>query len=642
MINFPFQEWFSFNNIVGGDWKFFWPENLKEILSYSSVWDSSLNTGIGKDSLSILWLNSYLAYFSHFLTQILNIPWNIAEKLIFFWPIILISFFSAFFLSRTFVKDILLNILSGVIYLLNTYALMIFSGGQVGVALAYAIAPFILSRFIKLIDKQASDFRSSLIAGLALSIQILFDPRIAILSMIMVFIYFLFNCRQLIKNIFIVFIFPFIVVVFLHMFWILPIIVSNINPIATAFGNSGVSSGFVKFLSFASFENAISLLHPNWPENIFGKIGFMKSEFILIPILAFSSLLFVRSRKILSFIFLGILGAFLAKGSNPPFGGIYAWLTDNVGLFVAYRDPTKWYIFITIAYSILIPLSLWSISKWISKKWKLSNVPVIVFVVYFLFLLQPLFLGQVKGTFIQHKMPQEYDQLRTFISEQPEFFRTLWIPSVQRFGFFSNNHPAISGEELLRSSDPNKIIQFISKNEVVLQDLGIKYIIVPFDSEGEIFLKNRKYDNKQYRDAVIKLEKISFLKETRVFDKITVFELIGSKDHFWINSQDSSSLTYFKIDPTEYRVNVENAKKGDSLVFSEGFSPNWNAELADYSLKSISFDGKLNSFILPKDGSYFLKISYLPAEWGKIGAYISFSSLAVILIFLFASRLKKP
>ena len=157
MISLPFQEWFTSHNLVGGDWRFFWPENLKEILSYSFAWDSSLNTGIGKDNLSFLWLNSYLAYLSHFLTQILNISWNIAEKLLFFWPIVFISFFSAFFLSGMFLKDKFLNILSGLIYLTNTYALMIFSGGQVGVALSYAIAPFVFSRFIKLVDRLESN-----------------------------------------------------------------------------------------------------------------------------------------------------------------------------------------------------------------------------------------------------------------------------------------------------------------------------------------------------------------------------------------------------------------------------------------------------------------------------------------------------
>jgi len=629
MINLPFQEWFTSHNLVGGDWRFFWPENLKEILSYSLAWDSSLNTGIGKDNLSFLWLNSYLAYLSHFLTQILSIPWNIAEKLMFFWPVVFISFFSAFFLSKMFFKNKFLNILSGVIYLTNTYALMIFSGGQVGVALAYSLTPLILARFIKI-----SNFKSSIIAGLVLALQILFDPRIAILSMVMVLIYILCQYKYLVRNIFLVLVIPSIMALFLHMFWIFPILMSHINPATTILSESGLSSGIVRFFSFAYFENTLSLYHPNWPENIFGKIGFMKPEFILIPIFAFSSLLFVRNRKILFFAFLGLLGAFLAKGSNPPFGEIYVWLTDHVGLFAMYRDPTKWYIFIAIAYSILIPVSLQAVSKWIFTKWRIPNIATIAFVIYFLFLLRPVFLGQVRDTFAQHIVPQEYNRLREFVSAQPEFFRTLWIPKLQRFGYFSNNHPAISWEELFG--------QFVLEDkEKFLQDMGVKYVIIPFDSEEEIFLQDRKYSEKQYLTFVNQLKKTPFLREIKTFNKIKVFQLDGNKDHFWMKSSSSdSSVTYIKNSPTDYGVNIKNAKKGDVLVFAEGFNSNWIAVSKDQKLISMLFDNKINSFYLPSEGSYTLKILYSPAQWSKFSSYFSFGSLILVLSFLFLSRAK--
>lgn len=629
MISLPFQEWFTQNNLVGGDWKFFWPENLKEIISYSSAWDQSLNTGIGKDNLPFLWLNSYVAYLSHFFTQVLHVPWNIAEKIIFFWPAVFVSFFSAYFLSRMFLRDKLSNILSGLIYLTNTYALMIFSGGQVGVALAYSLVPLVLARFIKIFR-----FKSSVIAGLILALQVLFDPRIAVLSMIIVLIYFLFHFKLLIKNVFFILITPLIIVFFLHMFWILPIVVSRVNPVAAALSKSTLTSGFVSFLSFANFENTLSLLHPNWPDNIFGKTGFMKSEFILIPILAFSSLLFARNRKILFFAFLGLLGAFLAKGSNPPFGDLYIWLTDHVGLFAMYRDPTKWYIFVAIAYSILVPISLHHISKWISARWKITNIAAIFFILYFLLLLRPVFLSQVKGTFVKHTVPQEYIRLKDFVNAKPEFFRTLWIPRFQRFGFSSNNHPAISWEELFG--------QFILQDKKkILQELGVKYIIVPFDSEGEMFLQDRKYNEEQYLTFVNKLKKTSFLKEVKAFDKIKVFQLEGNMDHFWIKSSSSnSSLSYIKNSPTDYNVNIKNAKKGDILVFSEGFSPNWVAVYDGKKLVSAPFNNKINSFYLPSEGSYMLRILYLPAQWNRLGSYLSLGSLISILSFLFVNRSK--
>ena len=418
------------------------------------------------------------------------------------------------------------------------------------------------------------------------------------------------------------------------MFWILPILISRINPVTTILSESASSSGLMRFFSFATLENTLSLLHPNWPENIFGKIGFMRPEFILIPILAFSPLLFVKNRKILFFAFLGLLGAYLAKGSNPPWGEIYVWLTDHVGLFAMYRDPTKWYIFVAIAYSILIPISLQFISKWISTKCRIPNFATVAFVIYFLFLLRPVFLGQVKGTFTQHTVPQEYNQLRVFVSEQPEFFRTLWIPKVQRFGYFSNNHPAISWEELFG--------QFaLEDKEKFLQELGVKYIIIPFDSEGEIFLQDRKYNKEQYLTLVNKLKKMSFLKEIKAFNEIKVFQLDGNLDHFWIKSSNrDSSLTYIKNSSTEYNVSVKNVERGDVLVFAEGFSSNWIAVSKEQKLISMPFGDKINGFHLPSEGSYTLEISYLPAGWGRIGFYLSLGSLILMVSFLLASKSK--
>ncbi len=63
-------------------------------------------------------------------------------------------------------------------------------------------------------------------------------------------------------------------------------------------GSNVTSVAAVQFFSFAKLDNAIALLHPNWPENIFGKVSFFRSEFLLLPIIAFSPLLFLFRTKI--------------------------------------------------------------------------------------------------------------------------------------------------------------------------------------------------------------------------------------------------------------------------------------------------------------------------------------------------------
>ena len=69
----------------------------------------------------------------------------------------------------------------------------------------------------------------------------------------------------------------------------------------------------------------------------------------------------IIKKQIRFFLILSLLGVFLAKGSNEPFGQIYIWLFEHIPGFVMFRDPTKWYMLIAVSYSVLIPYSIYKI-----------------------------------------------------------------------------------------------------------------------------------------------------------------------------------------------------------------------------------------------------------------------------------------
>ncbi len=58
--------------------------------------------------------------------------------------------------------------------------------------------------------------------------------------------------------------------------------------------NDLTNPGMLHFLSFADFSHTLAFLHPNWPENLFGKVYFLQPEFLLLPVIAFSALFFVK------------------------------------------------------------------------------------------------------------------------------------------------------------------------------------------------------------------------------------------------------------------------------------------------------------------------------------------------------------
>lgn len=283
-------------------------------------------------------------------------------------------------------------------------------------------------------------------------------------------------------------------------------------------------------------------------------------------------------------------------------------------------------------------------------KKNLLLIIVIIFVSFSLFLVKEVFQKKLTGTFSAHVIPQEYSKLNNFLSEKPDFYRTLWIPQVQRYGNFSTQKPTISGNEFFNTADPEKQLSYLKNPEQLkrIQEFSIAYIIVPYDSEGEMFLEDRKYDDDKYQETVVGLSSIPYFKEIKGFGKIKVFKVENPKPHFFSNSKDLVK-NIKQINPTSYILQLENAKKGDEIIFSESFDANWYAiKVGDNisikptgkAISSNPYNKRLNSFVLREGGSYSLEVFYLPQRWVGIGSFISFISLGIIIVIL-AFKFKK-
>jgi len=653
-----YRNWFISIPIMGGDFSLS-GISIKDIGLYPFSWFLS-NLGYNGSFLLFAYpLNIPLFVFASFIGV------SLAENLLYFYSFIILSLFSSGYVFKKMFKESSFWIISSLLFTANTYILMVVGGGQMGIALSYSITPLVIYCFIKLIDSE--NLKNSFIAALILSLQLVFDLRIAYITLTAILIYWLvkvlenISLKYILKSVLFTFIIPGAISLFINFFWILPTIATRQNPIEQL-GAAYSTEGAVKYLSFANFENAIGLMHPNWPENIFGKIGFMKPEFLLLPILAFASLFFVNKIKdlrpktyVLYFALLGLLGAFLAKGANDPFGGAYLWMFDHFPGFIMFRDPTKWYLLVTISYSILIPFTTWKIYELLKLKTKnlklkitkyIPGLFIILVLGYLLFLIRPALFVKLTGTFKSTVIPNEYVRLSNYLSSQNNFSRTLWVPITQRFGFYSNNHPEISASDFFNLYDNNELVSKIKSSKTLIQESGVSYVIVPYDSQGEIFLSDRKYDNKAYLKTISEVEKISWLKQLPGFGKIAVFETSNSKDHFWSLAKNLS-FTYNYVSPVEYTLSVKNAKKGDIIVFAEGYDAKWTASTPNnkYQISSLRYDERFNSFILPRDGNYNLRVYYTPQDYVNSGLIVSavtfFSLVAYFIITIFGYRFKK-
>lgn len=393
-----FTSWFKTSPLSAGDWHYFFTSSLRGFVPGVWAWDFSYGNGTGGNDIFLLGLNSYFLNGSFLFLTIFHFPWWLTERLMWYLPFFAISAFSSYFLHKTFFSTNKLGILTVVIVLANTYTLMLIGGGQVGVAIAFSFAPLVVALYGRLVSAFKTEKASSMItafsilAGVAVGLQIVFDLRIAYITLIAVFLFLVFSLFKIISFKRLSYVgATFLIALLLNAFWILPQGIIHKNPLQEM-GSAYTTAGAVSYFSFAKFENAIGLLHPNWPENIFGKVGFMRPEFLFLPILAFSSLLFINRKRetekemrlprpslgrlamtdetnyILYFALLGLVGVFLAKGSNDPFGGIYLWMFDHVPGFVMFRDPTKWYLLIVMSYSMLIPYSVGKIYDLLKRR----------------------------------------------------------------------------------------------------------------------------------------------------------------------------------------------------------------------------------------------------------------------------------
>lgn len=418
---------------------------------------------------------------------------------------------------------------------------MVVSGGQMGVAMAYAIAPFVLKKFMDFSNSYfflgdfVKMFRGSIFLGLLLAVLTMFDPRIAYIFIIAVVAYALLNIFNR-KKVFLhitnfilrMFAVPIGIAALLNSYWIIPLLLGNLPQKYEGLGNI---AGF-DFLSFADFSHAFSLLHPNWPENIFGKVYFLQPEFLILPLIAFLSLLFVsdahieKKNNVLYFSFLAILGTFLAKGANPPFGEINLWLFEHIPGMGMFRDASKFYLLIVLGYSFLIPFGL----KNISKKVPYGKLLPLIFILVWCIPIRQAIVGELGGTFKSRNIPNEYIGLKQYIVSQPQHSGSLWIPSRPRFGFSSNLHPGISASDFLENSDSLSMAKVISndKDKTVynkLRKMRVEQIIVPFDSNKELFILDRKYSDSIRDKIVMELDKIAWLIRIPKFSEIVVYKV---------------------------------------------------------------------------------------------------------------------
>ncbi|MDP1743244.1 MAG: hypothetical protein Q8L51_00485 [Candidatus Amesbacteria bacterium] len=533
IVMLVFWQWLIPGIRVANDFPYPSQLNLLSNFNLPQTWSPEVNSGLGGSIVSVLW--SWPLNLTFGIGAKLGLNFAILERLM----VLLAIGLGWWGMSKLTSK------LGTLIYLTNSFIILLIDGGQISLALAYGMLPVCIYFFKK------QEILKFSVSALLLSI---FDIRIVYFLVFLVSLDWLIFRRELkyiIKTGFI----TAVLLIGFHAYWLIPAIINKAVTLPVGYA----SATQVDFLSFANWKHALFFQQPHWYANIFGKIGNLHREFVIFPILAAAAIFLNRkSRETWYWALVLGIAIFLAKGNTWPFGDIYTWLFNNLPGFNLFRDPVKFYFLIALAYSVLI------------GKLKSFKVLVIASLIMVIFN-WPVISNKMTGTFSVPRFEMEYQEINKIIENDSAWSRTLWIPKRYPMGPSDYIHPLSEAVDLgrLRPFTAGTVGKYETTNYLreasysgqLLSLLGVKYLVYP---AMDPLRNDMKIENQLYHATFSgQLANLPWIKSRHDFGSVTLFETEKSQDLFWI----AENTLYVVGSDDIYNTGLDLSK--NAVIFAE-------------------------------------------------------------------------
>lgn len=548
----------SFTVLTNGDIWFLYTEAMKT--ANWGTWVSTLSLGDVNVSYNLFLLTSLWQVFGNN-----NLNYQIANQVVYFFPIIFVTPIGTFYSLRRFTHSNVGSFVGTLVYLYTTIFLMMQNGGLL-IAMAYTLLPilfFFLDRYLS--EEKITD---GLWLVLFLSVALFYELRITYITIFVFAIYilgfFIFRYREKAIRHFFIFVkksfFLGFLLLIINSYIYLPLFFSVIKESAGSVLTRGLFGA-----NFFTIQDPFTLMHPFWT-------GKVPAEFIpqpiplyfwIFPLYAFFSLVFAKkSKKILFFAFVALVMVFLGKSASDPFGWIYSWLYFNFPGFGFFREPSKFWIMLSFSYSVLIAYTIVygveNIKKVRRSKLRLSlqTLFLLPIIIVALHTGKPAFTEELGPLFKELIVPQDHYYTKNFISQQKEFFRTYYVPGRYRMAYWSEIHPMLGLNEVPE--------YFQTLNPQILSLLSVKYVIIPPDITNDVY---RIWGSKPLYLQSVQSEKGLKRLDNKEFGSFSVFENTeGYKPHIYttdsivqVNGKDSQFLSLLPL----------TSNQGATVSFSE-------------------------------------------------------------------------
>lgn len=268
-----------------------------------------------------------------------------------------------------------------------------------------------------------------------------------------------------------------------------------------------------------------------------------------------------------------------------------------------------------------------------NQKYLLSAICYLLFISFWLFTTREAAFGKLGGTFVKHSVPQEYRDLESFLQAQPNFARTLWVPRQQRFSYGILDHMPVEAEPLFGATTAAELKEKLDEpaGMALLEDLGIGYVMIPYDSLGELFLSDRKYDEKKRQEYETVLDGVSRL--TKIHSgNLTIYQTAQHRNLFWVSTNEA--INYKRIRPDQYAVSFT-VDTPTTVYFSQTYHPGWVLKAGSTMANSQRSPQGLNSFQIQSPGTYEGIVEFEPQKYVSWGIAVSLLTvLGVTLVFM--------
>lgn len=610
-----------------------------------------------------------------------------------------------FLLRETITKELeiknnmfkLVPLIGAIFYLLNPFSMTQIWGRGIYIQFfPFALFPFMLLMLI--LGLRNKNFIYGIL-GLLASVFLAGsygNPSYIFSQWIILFIYllfYIFKNRTKKEILFSIFYFLFLMTgwIIVHMWWIYPFIKISSNQFSSALNNTEVNIGTLTGISKDyQLHSLLRLIHEGYfyRDLKFGA-NYSSLPFILvswiIPLAAlFSYKTFKKLKVFLFFSILFLFSLFICSGANKPTGPLFVLIFKTFPIFQAFRNPfEKFGIVLTIAYAPFFAIGSIVVSEWISKFFKKFNFKVFLFGILILvcgIFLWPIWTGQFTAGGIKIspwvEVPQYYAQTNNWLNKQPDDSRIIHFPinagDGLRYSGWEYPYQGIEPGEYIFSRPSigkngqafklyyNVLLERFNKFQPLaygpdpdishsefrsehlyeeLAKLNVRYIILHKDIDPDVGLIDHFEPVERYLATQNNITKIN------TFGKLDVYK-VEVPDQVRLIYSPQTMVNYSKVNPTQYIVNVTDARTPFDLYFLENFDFNWEVYVDNEKNEQHgTVFSYANKWRINKIGNFNVIVKYKPQEFVEEGMKMTKAAILIIssvsFLYLFIWKLKK-